>query len=234
MIVRRPVILLAPIVAAAATLLVYLYIPIRAGQAPVLAYNHPDTVDRLVELVSGAQFREKFGFLAPSGPGRLIDDVPPARPSSRAVDNVCPRRIEGIAMLLRAGRRSGAPRGVAVGLCIFPLRARRIARTTARARGRRWRGSSACARSQADRCSGWDRAGRLVAALWAVVAVAPWSATTGRRPERRRRGDVTSIRCSKSSPPEPRSFPSGARRRGGPEAFDGRRPDVRAGRPNIT
>ena len=181
MIVRRPVILLAPIVAAAATLLVYLYIPIRAGQAPALAYNHPDTLDRLVELVSGAQFREKFGFLEPSGPGRLIDDVPALATLivERSTIFLPLAGLVGIALLLRARPAFGALLGsiVLVGLYVYstyeqlehyllvPLLALAVAASVALER---------LARALPPRSLRVDGivAGRLVAALWAIVAVA--------------------------------------------------------------
>ena len=68
-ILARPWIL-AP--AAAAVLLgltVYLYIPLAAAASPPppLPYNHPVTLDALLWLVGGTQFRDQFGFLSSSG-----------------------------------------------------------------------------------------------------------------------------------------------------------------------
>lgn len=177
---RRPIILLVPVVTAAAALLVYLYIPIRAGQAPVLAYNHPDTLDRLVALVSGAQFHEKFGFLEPSGPGRLIDDVPALASLivERSTIFLPLAGLVGIALLLRARPAVGALLGsvVLVGLYVYstydelehyllvPLLVLAVAGSTALER---------LAGALPRRSLNVDgiAAGRLVAAIWAIVAV---------------------------------------------------------------
>ena len=178
---RRPVILLVPIAAAAAALLVYLYIPIRAAQAPVLAYNHPDTLDRFVELVSGAQFREKFGFLQPSGPGRLIDDVPALASLivERSTIFLPIAGLVGIALLLRARPAVGALLAgvVLVGLYVYsnydqlehyllvPLLGLAVAGGAA---------LESLARAVPRRSVNVDgiASGRVVAAIWAVVAVA--------------------------------------------------------------
>jgi hypothetical protein len=45
----------------------YLYIPLAAAQSPPLAYNHPVTLDGVLWLVGGTQFRAQFGFLSASG-----------------------------------------------------------------------------------------------------------------------------------------------------------------------
>lgn len=45
----------------------YLYIPLAAAQSPPLAYNHPVTLDGVLWLVNGTQFRAQFGFLSASG-----------------------------------------------------------------------------------------------------------------------------------------------------------------------
>ncbi len=45
----------------------YLYIPIAASQSPPLPYNHPVTLDAVLWLVGGTQFRDQFGFLSSSG-----------------------------------------------------------------------------------------------------------------------------------------------------------------------
>ena len=59
------------LVAASALVLVglatYLYIPIAASKSPPLLYNHPLTLDAVLWLVGGAQFRDQFGFLSSSG-----------------------------------------------------------------------------------------------------------------------------------------------------------------------
>jgi hypothetical protein len=45
----------------------YLYIPIAASLDPPLAYNHPVTLDAVLWLVGGTQFRNQFGFLSSRG-----------------------------------------------------------------------------------------------------------------------------------------------------------------------
>ena len=62
-------------IAVAAGVSVYLYIPIAAGQSPVLAYNHPITLERVWWLVSGAQFRSQFDFLTPTGPAEFVGSL---------------------------------------------------------------------------------------------------------------------------------------------------------------
>jgi hypothetical protein len=66
-IAARPRILAPAIVAGIVGLSVYLYIPLAAGASPPLPYNHPVTLDAVLWLVGGAQFRGQFGFLSPSG-----------------------------------------------------------------------------------------------------------------------------------------------------------------------
>ncbi len=73
---RHPALLLVPIATGIVGLLVYLYIPIRAAANPPLAYNHPTTLDGVVWLVSGTQFRGQFDFLSASGPGRFVAAIP--------------------------------------------------------------------------------------------------------------------------------------------------------------
>lgn len=46
---------------------IYLYIPIAAANDPPLPYNHPVTLEAVLWLVSGAQFRGQFAFLSTSG-----------------------------------------------------------------------------------------------------------------------------------------------------------------------
>ncbi len=55
---------------------VYLTVPLAAALGPPLAYNHPVTLDAFWALVSGAQFRSQFLFLAPSGFSTLLTAVP--------------------------------------------------------------------------------------------------------------------------------------------------------------
>jgi hypothetical protein len=72
----RPVILAAAAGAGVLGLCVYLYIPIAASLSPPLSYNHPVTVDAVLWLVGGTQFRDQFGFLSPSGLTDFASSVP--------------------------------------------------------------------------------------------------------------------------------------------------------------
>jgi len=72
----RPELLLVPLAFVAIGLSVYLYIPIRAAQNPPLAYNHPTTLDAVLWLVSGHQFRSQFDFLTSNGPAELLAALP--------------------------------------------------------------------------------------------------------------------------------------------------------------
>jgi len=55
---------------------VYAYLPIRASQNPVLAYNHPTTWEGLRYLVTGEQFRSDMTFLSLEGVGRFLSKWP--------------------------------------------------------------------------------------------------------------------------------------------------------------
>jgi hypothetical protein len=69
---RRPAVLVPAVGATLAALLVYLYLPLRAAQHPPLAYDHPETLDRFLDLVLGRQFSGQFAFLTPAGPSNLV------------------------------------------------------------------------------------------------------------------------------------------------------------------
>jgi hypothetical protein len=73
---RRPWLLLAAPAATLAGLAVYLYIPLAAAASPPLAYNHPTTLDGVLWLLTGTQFRGQFSFLSPQGPGVFFDSLP--------------------------------------------------------------------------------------------------------------------------------------------------------------
>jgi hypothetical protein len=75
-ILARPLILVPALAAVVLGLAVYLYIPIAAGQSPPLPYNHPVTLDGVLWLVSGTQFRGQFDFLSPKGPGEFVAALP--------------------------------------------------------------------------------------------------------------------------------------------------------------
>ena len=66
-IAARPWILAPAILAGLIGLATYLYIPIAAAGSPPLPYNHPVTLDAVLWLVGGTQFRDQFGFLSASG-----------------------------------------------------------------------------------------------------------------------------------------------------------------------
>jgi hypothetical protein len=72
----RPWLLLAAGGAILVGLSVYLYIPLAAMQNPPLPYNHPTTLDGVIWLVSGTQFRGQFDFLAGAGPGDFMAALP--------------------------------------------------------------------------------------------------------------------------------------------------------------
>jgi hypothetical protein len=73
---KRPALLLATIVAVLAGLLVYLYVPLAALQSPPLAYNHPVTLDGVLWLATGQQFRYQFDLFSPKGPGDFVTNLP--------------------------------------------------------------------------------------------------------------------------------------------------------------
>jgi hypothetical protein len=74
-IAARPRMLGAAIAAGLAALGVYVYIPIAAAQDPPLPYNHPVTLDAVLWLVSGAQFRGQFAFLSVSGLSEFVGSL---------------------------------------------------------------------------------------------------------------------------------------------------------------
>ena len=72
----RPALLLVAVGAAALGLSVYIYIPLAAVRSPVLPYNHPTTLDGVIWLVTGTQFRGQFDFLAADGPANFVAALP--------------------------------------------------------------------------------------------------------------------------------------------------------------
>lgn len=75
-ILARPWIVVPALAAAILGLAVYLYIPLAASQSPPLPYNHPVTLDGVLWLVSGTQFRGQFDFLSAKGPGEFVAALP--------------------------------------------------------------------------------------------------------------------------------------------------------------
>jgi hypothetical protein len=75
-IAERPWILAPAAAAVVLGLSVYLYIPLAAGASPPLAYNHPVTLDAVLWLVTGTQFRGQFGFLSGNGLAEFAGSLP--------------------------------------------------------------------------------------------------------------------------------------------------------------
>jgi len=57
-------------------LAVYLYIPWAAGRNPPLGYNHPTSLDSVLWLATGEQFRYQFDLFSPKGPGDFVANLP--------------------------------------------------------------------------------------------------------------------------------------------------------------
>ena len=104
-ILARPWILLPALAAVVLGLAVNLYIPLAASQSPPLPYNHPVTLDGVLWLVSGTQFRGQFDFLSPRGPGEFVAALPAlgALLAARATTILPILGVAGLAIL--AGRR---------------------------------------------------------------------------------------------------------------------------------
>ena len=77
----RPTLIVAAAAAGIAGLAVYLYVPLAASRVPPppLPYNHPTTLESVLWLVSGAQFRGQFDFLSFKGPGEFVAALPALR-----------------------------------------------------------------------------------------------------------------------------------------------------------
>ena len=74
-IAARPSMVVPAIVAGFLGLATYLYIPLAASASPPLSYNHPVTLDAVLWLVGGTQFRGQFGFLSPTGPSDFVGSL---------------------------------------------------------------------------------------------------------------------------------------------------------------
>lgn len=75
-IAARPRTLVLAAGAAILGLAIYLYIPLAASQSPPLDYNHPVTLEAVLWLVSGTQFRGQFDFLTIGGLSAFVDSLP--------------------------------------------------------------------------------------------------------------------------------------------------------------
>ena len=102
-ILARPWMLVPALAAVLLGLAVYLYIPLAAGQSPPLPYNHPVTLDGVLWLVSGTQFRGQFDFLSPRGPGDFVAALPElwAVLAGRATPVMPILGMAGLAVLVR-------------------------------------------------------------------------------------------------------------------------------------
>ena len=81
----------------------YLYIPLAAAQDPPLPYNHPVSLDALLWLVGGTQFRNQFGFLSSGGLNALAGSLGTLWPllATRATSVVPILGLIGLALLIR-------------------------------------------------------------------------------------------------------------------------------------
>jgi hypothetical protein len=76
-IVEQPLLLFLPIVTLVLGSTVYAYIPLAARLDPPLAYNHPDTLDAFLTLVTGAGVRTQgSGALGPDSLRTTLDALP--------------------------------------------------------------------------------------------------------------------------------------------------------------
>lgn len=76
---KRPWLLAVAGLAFCLGLSVYAYIPLRAMQNPLLAYNHPVTWEKVRYLVTGEQFRTDMAFLSVEGLQRFVKYWPSVR-----------------------------------------------------------------------------------------------------------------------------------------------------------
>lgn len=74
-IAARPSLLTTTVVAGLLGLSVYLYIPLAASGPAPLKYNHPVTLDAVLWLVGGTQFRAQFGFLSGAGLAEFLGSL---------------------------------------------------------------------------------------------------------------------------------------------------------------
>jgi len=88
---------------------VYLYIPLAAGASPALAYNHPVTLDGVLWLVAGTQFRGQFDFLSSRGPTDFVAALPALWDllAARATPILPVLGIAGMAILIHRRRAFG-------------------------------------------------------------------------------------------------------------------------------
>jgi hypothetical protein len=174
---------------------VYLYIPLAAGASPALAYNHPVTLDGVLWLVTGTQFRGQFDFLSSRGPGDFLAALPALWDlvTARATPILPVLGLAGLAILVRRRRAFGllCSAVLLVGLFLWAnylqlehyllvpwlllgIGAAVALESIARALGTRWPGVGRSVR-QWDRRSvtaAWRDGGTLVGLAALVLAVA--------------------------------------------------------------
>jgi hypothetical protein len=103
----RPWILAPAVAAGFLGLSVYLYIPLAASGTSPLRYNHPVTLDEVLWLVGGTQFRAQFGFLSESGGSEFVGSLGALwRLLADRATPIMP--IAGVLGLVQLGRRRPA------------------------------------------------------------------------------------------------------------------------------
>jgi Protein O-mannosyl-transferase TMEM260-like len=102
-IAARPWMLAAAAGAGLLGLSTYLYVPIAAAQSPPLAYNNPVTLEAVLWLVGGTQFRSQFGFLSSGGLNTLAGSLGALWPllANRATPVAPILGLIGLALLIR-------------------------------------------------------------------------------------------------------------------------------------
>jgi hypothetical protein len=102
-IAARPWVLAAAAAVGLLGLSTYLYIPLAAAQSPPLPYNHPVTLDALLWLVGGTQFRNQFGFLSSGGLNAVAGSLGALWPllAARATPVIPILGLLGLALLIR-------------------------------------------------------------------------------------------------------------------------------------
>jgi hypothetical protein len=108
-ILDRPRIVVGAAAAVLIGLAVYIYIPLAASQSPPLPYNDPVTLDGVLWLVGGTQFRSQFDFLSAAGPGEFVAALPAlwSLLAARATPILPILGVVGLAILIRQRRAFG-------------------------------------------------------------------------------------------------------------------------------
>jgi hypothetical protein len=114
-VIARPWLLVVAAGALIVGLSVYLYIPIAASLDPPLPYNNPTSLESVIWLVSGTQFRGQFAFLGSKGPGEFVAALPALWDlmADRATPLFVVIGVSGLVILVRRRR--------AFGLCVVAI-----------------------------------------------------------------------------------------------------------------